>query len=95
MEVLEYFPTSDKFRVRVLSNGVEKVIGKLSLLFNNEDKQGYQKRLNLAKNLQMNAQEEIRFKNYTTNILNSEIQQMSSQIQDRITKKGVMKKIES
>jgi hypothetical protein len=43
----------------------------------------------------MNAQEEIRFKNYTTNILNSEIQQMSSQIQDRITKKGVMKKIES
>jgi hypothetical protein len=51
VEVLEYFPTSDKFRVRVLSNGVEKVIGKLSLLFNNEDKQGYQKRLNLAKNL--------------------------------------------
>jgi hypothetical protein len=38
VEVLEYHPSTDKFKVRVLSNGQEKLIGKLSLLFNNENK---------------------------------------------------------
>ena len=38
VEVKSYDPDNNKFTVKVLSNGQIKTIGKLSLLFNFEDK---------------------------------------------------------
>jgi hypothetical protein len=68
VEVLDFNPSSNRFKVRVCSSGLEKEIVKLSILFNCENKERFFQRLFMAKNLQLNAQDELRYKSYIENI---------------------------
>ena len=64
VEVCEYDPITAKFKVRVMTTQVEKWVGRLSLLFLSEDQVKFQERVELSKQRQKNADDEIRFLNY-------------------------------
>ena len=61
--VLDYDSLTRKFKIR-FDNGIEKKIGRLSLLFFLEDKNKFNERLKLCKHRYAVAEDEMRFFNY-------------------------------
>lgn len=64
MEVLDYDNESKKFRIRILLSGKEKMVGRLSLMFNEEDHVKFMERVETGKMRQNRAEDEIRFFKY-------------------------------
>ena len=59
--VKSYNKKLEKFLVQVDHSGMEKYVGKLSLLFNDEDVFKFKERLAICKARQHTAEDEIRF----------------------------------
>jgi dynein heavy chain len=53
-----------KFKVRVMENDVIKWVGRLSVMFMWEDQVKFQERVELSKQRQRNADDELRFLGY-------------------------------
>ena len=64
VEVMDYDSEKKKFLVKVLENSQKKYVGRLSLMFNDEDPEEFQARLDLCKDLQLAAEDEMRFLKY-------------------------------
>lgn len=64
VEVLSFDQEKKKYYVKVLENSQRKYVGRLSLLFNEEDPEAFQRRLDLCKDLQLTAEDELRFLKY-------------------------------
>lgn len=55
VELLNYDPSSGKFYVKVIENGLLKFVNRLSLKFKDEDASSFEKRVELSKVRQKNA----------------------------------------
>jgi hypothetical protein len=64
VEVLDYDKESKKFKIRILLTGKEKLVGRLSLMFNEEDHAKFMERVETGKMRQNRAEDEIRFFKY-------------------------------
>lgn len=64
VEILDWYPETRKFLVRILLNGHEKVVSRLSLMFLNEDHAKFMERVQVCKQRQQRAEDEIRFFKY-------------------------------
>ena len=86
VEVLEYDPATMRFKVRMMSSLVEKWVGRLSLMFLSEDQVKFQERVELSKQRQRNADDEMRFLSYvsgqTERVASSIPQEMKSRVQE-------------
>lgn len=84
VEVLEYDPKTQKFKVRIGESGVEKWIGRLSVMFLWEDQIKFQERVELAKQRQRNADDELRFKNYVDKQSDKVASTIQSELKNKI-----------
>ena len=64
MEVLGYNEIEDKYRVKVWESGIVKEVVRLSLIFNAEDKDLFNERVEIAKLRKATADDNIRFLKY-------------------------------
>lgn len=71
MELLNYDANSGKFYVRVMENGLLKFVNRLSLKFKDEDASSFEKRVELSKVRQKNAEEQTKLMKYIHNIPDS------------------------
>lgn len=68
VELLSYDEKSGKFYIRVLQNGLLKLVNRLSIQFKDEDQGKFEERLNLTKNRQKNADQSIKLLKYIESI---------------------------
>ena len=93
VKVLEYNKTIDKYRVQMIKNGNEKLIGRLSLRFHIEDPIRFQQRVEIAKQRQKNADDELRFFQYVNSIDSKLSGEMLEKTKLKIEKKTLLKNI--
>ena len=68
VKVLDYDAKKRKFLVQVLNNPNLKYVGRLSLMFHEEDPDKFKKRIDEAKERQLAAEDEMRFYRYVDSI---------------------------
>jgi dynein heavy chain len=68
VKVLSYNDEEDRYLVKHVENGVQKYVERLSLLFDQEDKNQFKERIYQCKYYQRRAEDEIRFQNYAETI---------------------------
>ena len=80
VRVLDYDPKRKKFLIQLGQNGMMKYVGRLSLLFHDEDPEKFKQRLQEARERQEIAEDEMRFYHYvdsqpdqTVSTLNHEV----------------------
>ncbi|KAM3134228.1 hypothetical protein pb186bvf_013648 [Paramecium bursaria] len=84
VQILGYDPETRKYKVRVVQTGVEKEVGRLSLLFEGEDPVKFEQRVELCKQRQKNADDEMRFLEYVNNQSNALASNLSNEMQQKI-----------
>jgi hypothetical protein len=68
VKVLSYNDEEGRYLVKHVENGVQKYVERLSLLFDQEDKNQFKERIYQCKYYQRRAEDEIRFQNYAETI---------------------------
>jgi len=92
VKVLEYDPKRNKFLVQVLNQPTLKYVGRLSLQFNDEDPQKFKLRLDLAKERQLTAEDEMRFYKYVDSQSDTNISLLQPEEKKKIQNKLFTKK---
>jgi len=80
VKVLEYDPKRNKFLVQVVNQPTLKYVGRLSLQFNDEDPQKFKRRLDLAKERQLTAEDELRFYKYVDSQPDSHVSHLQPEV---------------
>jgi dynein heavy chain len=84
---LSYDEHSKKFLVKQVDSGVQKSVERLSLLFDEEDRNQFKDRVQQAKYYQKRAEDEMRFQNYAEQVSNQNVSTLSrAWIRDILTK---------
>ncbi|EGR32288.1 hypothetical protein IMG5_089580 [Ichthyophthirius multifiliis] len=91
IQILDYNPIKEKFLVKIMDTGFEKWVIRLSILFNEENKEKYFERINLAKERKKQIRDDKRFLEYLDGIQeNIQIQdKWKKEILNLVFKKGV------
>ena len=95
VQVLEFIEEIQKFKVKLMSNGGEKYVNRLSLRFKIEDPVRFQERVEITKKRQRNAEDELRFIKYINSIQDSFSNPMPKNIKQKIIKFANIKKHEA
>jgi hypothetical protein len=87
VEVLEYCADVHRFLIRYLHNNETKKVIRLNLIFNSEDINQFNTRLNVAKNIMAKAQNDQRFMDFILTIPNESVSHLGKDIIHRINNK--------
>ena len=77
VKVLSFDAHSHKFLVKHVDSGVQKSVDRLSLLFDDEDRNQFKDRVQQAKYYQRRAEDEMRFQNYAEQVDNNMVSKLS------------------
>lgn len=80
MQVLDYDPKKKKFLVQVLNSRTQKYVGRLSLQFHEEDPEKFRQRVELAKERQTHAEDEMRFYRYVDSLPDESVSSLSAPV---------------
>jgi dynein heavy chain len=89
---LSYDEHHKKFLVKQVDSGVQKAVDRLSLLFDEEDRNQFKDRVQQAKYYQKRAEDEMRFQNYAEQVENSSVSTLSKIWIRDILQKSLTKK---
>jgi len=92
VKVLEYDPKRNKFLVQVVNQPTLKYVGRLSLQFNDEDPEKFKRRVDLAKERQFTAEDELRFYKYVDSQSDSNVSLLQPEEKKKIQNKLFTKK---
>lgn len=90
VKVLEY--NQGRFLVKLKDGSFQKEVERLSLLFDEEDKNLFKKRVQLAKHYHKRAEDEIRFQTYTEKVSEEQVSKLSEDWIKNIQEKALVRR---
>jgi dynein heavy chain len=92
VKVLSYDDATNRFLVKQVDSGMQKYVERLSLLFDDEDKNMFKDRVQQSKHYQKRAEDEMRFQNYAEKVPDDKVSTLSKTWTNRIISKALAKR---
>jgi len=86
VEVLAYDAAARKFKVKIVSTGIEKSVIRLSLLFFTEDEKLFKERVRRCRELQQTVQAELKFTNLVDSVPMDAVSELPADARIRVLK---------
>ena len=86
VEVLAYDAAERKFKVKIVSTGLEKSVSRLSLLFFTEDEKVFKERVRRCRELQQTVQAELKFTNLVDSVPLDAVSELPADAKIRVLK---------
>ena len=86
VEVLAYDTAARRFKVKIVSTGVEKSVTRLSLLFFTEDEKLFKERVRKCRELQQTVQAELKFTNLVDSVPTDAVSELPADASIRVLK---------
>ena len=86
VEVLAYDSAERKFKVKIVSTGMEKSVSRLSLLFFAEDEKAFKERVRTCRELQQTVQAELKFTSLVDSVPMDAVSELPADAKIRVLK---------